>query len=236
MKLGILDAVPSEYLHVDNNIRDAQKFIDLLTDVDFQGQMLVYAVADQHFPPDLGACDAYLITGSPLGVHDTAEWIAYLMDFVRQAHAQQKPMVGICFGHQLIAQALGGQVEYAGWLLGLKGFTLLQKCAWMPPDIQSCQLYHVNKDQVTSLPPDALHLGTSELCPYSMYTIGKHILGIQGHPEQPLRAVHNFMNALGDTVPPETREQAHISFTEGSPDRLMVGRWIRQFLEMAYTP
>lgn len=235
MKLGILDAVPPEFLYADNYITDAQKFIDWLTLVGFKGEMVVYNAAEGQFPAQLTDCDAYLITGSPVSVYDSHPWIADLLAFIRQAHAPTIPMVGICFGHQAIAQALGGQVEAAkcGWLFGLHGFDLLTQPAWMPEPVSKCQLYHINQDQVVSLPPDALHLGQSEQCPYSMFSIGDHILAIQGHPEQPLRAMYNFIYNLRDVIPSEVIQSAHASFVQAIPDVTLVGRWVCAFLDHA---
>jgi len=235
MKLGILDAVPPEFLYVDNNISDGAKFVDLLNDVNFAGQMVTYNVGGDEFPPSVDSCDAYLVTGSPSSVYDGDAWITRLMEFVQAAHSRRIPMVGICFGHQLIAQALGGQVEPAkdGWLLGLKSFAVRGKPVWMTSDAASYQIYHINQDQVCRLPPDAVHLGSSDACEFSMFTIGTHILCIQGHPEQPLRAMRNFMDELGDTVPGDVRAAANASFQRGEPDRLIVGNWIRRFLETA---
>ena len=237
MKLGILDAVQPAYLHVDENISDGAKFVDLLNDVDFAGEMVIYNVGGDKFPPSVDSCDAYLVGGSPASVYDGFAWITRLMEFVQAAHTKQIPLVGICFGHQLIAQALGGQVELArgGWLLGLKQFDVHQKPAWMHSDASSYQIYHINQDQVCGLPPGAVHLGSSSVCEYSMFTIDQHVLCIQGHPEQPLRAMLNFIEELGDAVPEDIQAAAHTSFQQAEPDRLIVGEWIRHFLEAACT-
>ena len=233
MKLGILDAVQPYFQHVDDNISDGTKFVDLLKDVGFAGQMVIYNVGGGEFPPSIESCDAYLVTGSPASAFDDEAWIGQLIDFVRAAHAQQVPLVGVCFGHQLIAHALGGRVERseAGWLLGLKEFRVHQQPAWMKSAATNYQIYHINQDQVRKLPPGAVHLGSSDACEFSMFTLGSNVLCIQGHPEQPLRAMHNFIDELGEAVPEDIRASAYASFEQGEPDRLIVGDWMRGFLE-----
>lgn len=233
MKLGILDTVPPEFAHVDEGISDGAKFVDLLTEVELDAELVIYPVAAGEFPASAQACDAYLITGSPASVYGDAAWITWLMNFVQAAHTQQIPMIGICFGHQLIAQALGGQVTSApnGWHLGLLTFDLLAQPLWMLSQPKQIRLYHINHDQVIELPPGAQLLGYSDACPNSMYSVGEHILCLQGHPEQPLRAMKNFISELGEAVPAPVAAAALRSFETAEPDRLRVGHWLRLFLE-----
>ena len=117
-RLGILDAVPAEY-YISGEKTDPQKFIDMFEGVAAPFEYATYLATEDHFPDTLDDCDAYLITGSPCSVYDTYTWIGRFDTFIRSAHERRKPMVGICFGHQLIARALGGRVRLAedGWLL-----------------------------------------------------------------------------------------------------------------------
>ena len=233
MRIGILDAVPPEFKHVDENISDAEKFIDLLAAVETKAELVVYNVGAGEFPEQLDSCDGYLIKGSPASVYDDEAWIHDLKEFICAAHAAQKRLVGICFGHQLIAEALGGEVKKSpdGWLLGLLDFKVLETPAWMESAVPSTKLYHINKDQVMTLPQGARRIGQSAACENSMYTIGDHILCIQGHPEQPLRAMNNFIEDLGAEVPVDTVQRARETFSAAKPDDLLVGRWLRHFFE-----
>ena len=95
-------------------------FVSLLSKAD---QTLVFdsvALIDGEALPDVSRCEAVIITGSPAGVYDSTPWMDPLRVFIREAFATRKPMVGICFGHQIIADALGGQVakSHKGWGIG----------------------------------------------------------------------------------------------------------------------
>jgi len=232
MKLAILDAVPLKFVHVDQNRTDGSKFVHLLTDAGFMGEMVCYNITNDEFPQSIDEYDAFLVTGSPSSVYEDHAWIETLLTFIRAVDAKKKPLVGICFGHQAIAQALGGQVKKNddGWLLGLESFQVTDAPSWMEPAVETCQIYHINQDQVINLPPNAHHIGYSAQCPNSMYTIGDHIFSVQGHPEQYLSSMRNFIGELASVLDPDVIAHAEATFQAGEPDRLLVGRWICQFL------
>ncbi|MEL7117636.1 MAG: type 1 glutamine amidotransferase, partial [Pseudomonadota bacterium] len=129
-----------------------------------------YPVVDGVFPDGITAADGWLVTGSKHGAYEDHAWIPPLEAFIREAHAAHVPMVGICFGHQIIAQALGGRVEKysGGWAVGpvdydVEGFGALSLNAW-------------HQDQVTELPDDARPIGTNDFCRYPALAYGDHIL------------------------------------------------------------
>lgn len=103
-------------------------------------------------PADPSAYDAYLITGSPAGIYDPLPWVAELSDFIRAAGAAK--MVGICFGHQIMAEALGGHVEKSpkGWGAGLHHYTIDRVEPWMDP-VASIAIPASHQDQVVVQPP-----------------------------------------------------------------------------------
>ncbi|PKP84422.1 MAG: glutamine amidotransferase, partial [Alphaproteobacteria bacterium HGW-Alphaproteobacteria-2] len=85
-----------------------------------------YAVVDGEFPADIHAADGWLITGSRHGVYEDHPWIPPLEEFIRRAYVEHVPLAGICFGHQIIAQALGGKAEKfaGGWAVGPQTYRL----------------------------------------------------------------------------------------------------------------
>ncbi len=133
--------------------------------------------------PDVGGLDAILITGSVAGVYDALDWIAPLEVFVRAAHDKQVPMVGVCFGHQLIAQALGGAVRKSE-----KGFGLGRHVYDVAPDnglIDGPQIALAcsHQDQVIRPPEGARTILSSDFTPHAGLLYGGTTLSVQAHPE-----------------------------------------------------
>ena len=145
----------------------------------------IYQTWDGELPEHPAANELYLITGSNNAAYDDLPWILALQDWIREAARLQIPLVGICFGHQVIAQALGGQVErYAGgWGVGIREMEVLDAdLLFFFPDKKMCLIVN-HHDQVTRLPEGAIPLATSDFCRYEGFRIGRHILTFQGHPE-----------------------------------------------------
>ncbi len=145
-----------------------------------------YYQADQgQLPANIDECDAYIITGSRHNAYDTDPWIENLKTFVREIDTAKKKCLGVCFGHQLIAEALGGKVERSekGWGIGVAEFNIREPLPLMADIGNKFEILVSHQDQVTKLPRSALHLASSNFCPFGAYTVGNHLLSMQGHPE-----------------------------------------------------
>lgn len=145
----------------------------------------IYQTWDGELPEHPAADELYLITGSNNAAYDDLPWILSLQEWIRKAAKLQVPMFGICFGHQVIAQALGGRVERfpGGWGVGIRKMEVLD-ADLLPffPD-KKMRLIVNHHDQVTRLPEGAVLLATSDFCRYEGFRIDRHILTFQGHPE-----------------------------------------------------
>lgn len=232
MKIGILNAINPHESRVKWPGPPQETYIRFLQSGDGVFDAATYQVAQDDFPPRPDACDAYVITGSPRGAYDADPWIGELATFIRSGAEQGRKFVGICFGHQILAHALGGEVRKSkkGWGLGLQTYHIEAHKPWMNSEAGELSLYFAHQDQVESLPPSAERLGGNEFCNNGMFCIGDQILGIQGHPE----FSRSIMESIIDNrSAPEDRslvEQARRSLEQGAPDNVLVARWMVNFL------
>lgn len=193
MKIGILQTgYAPDAMIADGDYPDM--FMELLAERGFEFE--TYPVLDMVFPSDVHACDGWLITGSKHGVYEDHPFIAPLEDFVREIFAQGLPIAGICFGHQIMAQALGGKVEKfsGGWSIGPTeydfGGTTMRLNAW-------------HQDQVTELPKGATVIGASDFCQYAALAYGDQGYSVQPHPEFADPFVRRLIDERGRGVVPD---------------------------------
>lgn len=213
-------------------------FRRLLGRADKKGQldMIAVPVLENIFPASVEDFDGYLLTGSAAAVYEDHDWLAPLQDFVQQAFDRGKPLVGICFGHQLLAKALGGQVEKSskGWGYGIRQTpwtdTGADRPALMPaglgqPDQPWLRLIYSHQDQVTAMPPGARLLSGDDFCPYAAYQIGDRLLSIQGHPEFIPDYADNLYQVMAERVGPPIAAAARQTLSQPH-DGDLVGEWI----------
>lgn len=182
-------------------------------------------------PPQPGA--GLLITGSPAGVYDDDLWITALEQSVRDYIAAGCPVVGICFGHQLMTQALGGVVEKSpkGWGVGVHTYDAVgAEWPWSEgPRRFSCAVSH--QDQVISLPDGARRIAGSAFCPNGVISYAEgRALSFQMHPEFEPDFGLALLNARTDRIAEDAAQLARASY-DVSSDRGSLARWIAQFLQ-----
>ncbi len=180
--------------------------------------------------PDPQKLQAILITGSPAGVYDELDWIAPLEDFVRAAHAGRTPMVGVCFGHQLMAQALGGTVRKSekGWGIGRHVYEVA-------PDNGVIDGPHIaiacsHQDQVIEAPAGARTLLYSEFTPHAgLIYAGGTALSVQPHPEFSVDFAQLCCELRDGSAPDAVVATAKASLAEPL-DHAKLGRAMTRFL------
>jgi GMP synthase-like glutamine amidotransferase len=177
--------------------------------------------------PDPGAHDAVLITGSPAGVYDPLPWIAPLMVFIRAA--KDSKMVGVCFGHQVMTEALGGHVEKSnkGWGAGLHLYSVVHDEAWID-SAAGIAIPASHQDQVLVQPPNTEIVAQSDFTPFAALAwTDRSAISFQFHPEFSPDFAKALIEKRYDIVPDP---DAAIASLEAPNDNARVGGWIRRFL------
>jgi GMP synthase-like glutamine amidotransferase len=181
--------------------------------------------------PEAEEGTALLVTGSPKGAYEDHAFIPPLEEAVRSYAMAGRPVVGICFGHQLVAQAFGAVVERSsmGWGVGVHTHEVLDETPWGEgPARMACAVSH--QDQVVSLSAELRRVAGSPFCPNAVLAHRKlNVLTFQAHPE----FTHDYAAALlqlrQDRIPPD-RVEAGLRSLKNKTDRALMARWIREFL------
>jgi len=229
--IGILnayhfDATPGNYQESYDSL-----IIDFVQKIFPREKVYNYKVALGEWPKSVNECQAWFITGSAKSAYESDSWILKLKRFINETEQQKIKLIGICFGHQIIAQALGGSVEKSskGWGVGIKDFEIIQNQNWMQPAQKKLSLLFSHQDQVVKLPPQAVLLAQDSFCPNQMFQIGQHILTLQGHPEFDVQFAKARLISRKEKVEPETYQIAMNSFNRPKDNQIFC-EWIRRFV------
>ena len=211
-------------------------YFKIFGEADINIKLKIYDVTLNNYPLDMHECDGYLITGSKLSVYDDVKWIKDLEQYIRVLNEQKKFLLGVCFGHQLIAKALGGEVCKAeiGWVTGLQSYTFHHNFPWLSDLNQDVKLIHSHQDQITKLPDQATLVASSKNVPIAMYYIDDHIMSIQGHPEFTNEYAYDVVCKRRDIIGEELFRRTEESLLNESSSYLEVTNWWIQFFKYQF--
>ena len=188
-----------------------------------------FAVFFGELPAHINDFDGYILTGSAAGVYETHSWLEPLFAFIRACDAAKKPICGICFGHQAVAKALGGEVVKwpDGWGVGVRDMQAADKPDWMA-QMKEFSLIYFHQDQVTKLPAGAKTIATSSFCTIGGFAKDGHIFCLQGHPEFGVDYSAALLETIRARVGDARTDSALASLTRRT-DAEIVASWIGDF-------
>lgn len=189
-----------------------------------------YDILSGRYPRDPQEQDAYIVTGSPAGVYEDHDWIPTLKAFLRAAKGKAK-LVGICFGHQIMAEAFGGRVEKSerGWGIGLLHYDVHAHAPWMDPDVERFGIPVSHQDQIVDQPPSSRILAGSAFNPFGLLEyMDQPAISFQCHPEFDPAYAKALIETRRDRVP---GPDAAIASLDQPNDCERIAGWIRRFLE-----
>ena len=232
MQIGILNADKVRPELVDRFGEYPDMFKDLLLKIEPTLEIISYDVMFGEYPKHIDDMDGYIITGSKMSVYNELDWIKKLGSFVQELHLEKKKLVGICFGHQMVAHFLGGKTQKSdkGWGIGIHESTLTSLAKHYGIGGQNYNLVCSHQDQIVEPAPSSVILASSEFCPYSMLQIEEHILTFQGHPEFNKGFSRSLLELRKNDFE-EDRYQQGLDSLSKNTDTQEVRKWIVNFIK-----
>ncbi len=183
------------------------------------------------FPVDINGYDFYLTTGSRASVYEDLPWIQALVGFIRLLDRNKKKLIGICFGHQLIAMARKGKVEKSerGWGIGIAENPVISHPPWMSGREAVLNILVSHQDQIVELPGDTEVIAGNDFCPFFVVQWGNHFLSIQGHPEWRPAYSEALINERKGIIPAD-RVRGGLDSLAVAPDNALFIKWIMEFV------
>lgn len=225
MKIGILETGYPPENTIEEHGNYPLAFMKLLDGFGFTFES--WAALEGELPDSVTEMDGWLVTGSKYGAYEDLPWIKPLENFLAQAYAQNIPIVGICFGHQILAQALGGKVEKfaGGWSVGKVDYQLNDNAEAVP-------LYAWHQDQVVELPAEATVVGSTDFCQYAALQYGNKAYSIQPHPEFSREYITDLLAARKDVLPAKIATLAADSIASGDTNSRAIAEKIARFFQL----
>ncbi|KUI98601.1 glutamine amidotransferase-related protein [Vibrio sp. MEBiC08052] len=230
--IGILECGQTDPDWIEEHGEMADPFPRFLGQVSKALTYKIYKAHIHQLPKQADECDAWLITGSPLSVYERPAWLTELSDFLVEA-VKTSPVVGICFGHQLLHDALGGKVEHTNqWGIGVQEYHLKIQPGWAPTEEQlsAFHLIAFHQDQVTQAAPNTNVLAGNDFCPLGITTIGDNVFTIQAHPEMTTKLASDLYESQRELHGAEKTNRA-VQSLQGRIDGKLAAEWVLAFIQ-----
>ncbi len=212
MRIGILLTSNDDTAFARKFPNDGIHFRNLLAPLVPEWEFDIIRAFENQLPNSVKDHDGYIITGSPASVNDDVIWIRSLEEFVRHLDRAEVPTVGCCFGHQMIAKALGGTVTISplGLTLGTCSTEYWTRMSWNPDGVTHVNLFSAHSEHVSELPDRAVACGRSSSTPYASFVVENHVLTTQYHPEMTFQFMDELIDYMAENgnISPELRTQA----------------------------
>lgn len=224
MKIGILETG-----HVAEVLRKEHGAYPPMFERLFDGygfSFETFPVVENEFPESINACDAWLITGSAHGAYEDHAFIPPLESFIREAYSAGVPIAGICFGHQIMAQALGGKVEKfsEGWGVG--------QTTYQTPEGERTILA-MHQDQVVEKPADATVIASTDFCKNAGLAYKGNAISFQPHPEFTPEFMRDLIAYKADNGIPKAQADAAEEAISDHNDAPLIGKKLADFYKSA---
>jgi len=232
LKIGVVSTCIGAEAVYQNYLSESEQIALRLKTVRPDWRFETYRAYLGEFPSHNESCDGYIFSGSPASVNIESEWTDETLNFIRELHASKISMIGICFGHQAIAKALGGKVAHSkeGLSLGCVKVSFSGQMPWMYPQKDVLRLYAAHDEQVMVPPNGAEILGQTDVCPIASFSIGNHIFTTQHHPEMTQKFIAAVIDYFSSDIDPEIARKAKKSL-EYVANNNCFAEWMANFLE-----
>jgi GMP synthase-like glutamine amidotransferase len=221
--------------HVSPELRAAARdrdyddmYADMLRAAEPSIATRTYDVVGGELPASPDECDAWIITGARYDAYRDEPWIVALRKFIAGVLEHQSRLVGVCFGHQAVAHALGGQATNTGtWKAGPQRLHV-EDTPWFEGG--SVRVNAMHQDVASAIPPGARTIATGDTAEHPMFLVGDNILCIQDHPEYDADYIGALVEFRRPRMGDEITDAAHATIAREQVDNAIVGRWLTDFL------